>query len=163
MRPRVPQRSAPPPTPVVRQSGCGLLMVRLGRAASVRLAAALEALDMRPHEFAVLHQLAQAGPSSQQRLGETLRVHPSNLVAILDGLEAEGLVVRPRDPSDRRRHLVEVTPSGRRRLARAERATHDVERELLEPLDERERRALASQLARLAAHACRVRGSGQSC
>jgi DNA-binding MarR family transcriptional regulator len=152
--------SSPPVTrPRVDGSpDCGLLIMRLGRAAAVRMADALDGLDMRPHEFAVLHRLAEAGPVSQQQLGAALRVHPSNLVALIEGLEGDGLVVRPRDPADRRRYLLELTPRGRRRLARAEEATEAVERELLSPLSEREARVLHSYLTRLAGHVCAVRG-----
>ena len=50
---------------------------------------------MRTHEFAVLHHLHQAGPLSQQELGGALRINPSNLVGLLDELEADGLD-RPR-------------------------------------------------------------------
>jgi DNA-binding MarR family transcriptional regulator len=143
--------------------GCGLLILRLGRASAVRLGAALSALEMRPHEFAVLNGLAESGPLSQGRLGETLRVHPSNLVALIDGLEADGLVVRGRDPGDRRRHLLELTPAGRRRLAVARRAAEDAEHELLEPLSETERRQLRDYLGRLTAHACRRGGNAGPC
>ena len=55
-------------------------------------------MEMRTHEFAVLNHLAEAGPISQQELGQALRINPSNLVGLLDLLEADGLLVRARDP-----------------------------------------------------------------
>jgi DNA-binding MarR family transcriptional regulator len=161
-----PARAPSPPTASAEAAseegsgGCGLLILRLGRASAVRLGSALSALDMRPHEFAVLNVLAEAGAMSQGRLGEMLRVHSSNLVALIDGLEAEGLLVRGRDPTDRRRHLVELTSAGRRRLEAARGAAEQVEHELLAPLSEPERRRLHAYLSRLAAHACR-RGGGK--
>ncbi|HEV2771781.1 MAG TPA: MarR family transcriptional regulator [Thermoleophilaceae bacterium] len=140
---------------------CHLLMLRLGRAAAVRLGAALGELGMHPHEFAVLHALSEAGPVSQGRLGEELRVHASNLVAVIDGLEAEELVVRRRDPVDRRRYLVGLTARGRRRLEQARHAAEQVEEDLLAPLGEAERRRLHSYLTRVAANACAAgRGKG---
>jgi DNA-binding MarR family transcriptional regulator len=143
---------------------CHLLILRLGRASAVRLGAALGELAMHPHEFAVLHALSEAGPISQGRLGETLRVHASNLVAVIDGLEADELVLRRRDPVDRRRYLVELTARGRRRLEQARHAAEQAEADLLAPLDEAERLSLHWYLTRIAAHACAVgRGKGRSC
>jgi DNA-binding MarR family transcriptional regulator len=145
------------------ESDCCLLMTRLGRASAVRLAASLAALEMHPHEFAVLKGLQEAGPMPQGRLGEALRVHPSNLVAVVDALEADGCVIRRRDPVDRRRYLLELTPSGRRRLEAAESATAQVESDLLAPLAEDERRRLRAYLKRVAAHACAPRAAKGGC
>ena len=142
------------------EPACGLLILRLARASGRRLTDALEGLGMRGHEFAVLHHLAESGPLSQQQLGEALRIHPSNLVGLLDALEADGLIVRPRDPADRRRHLVELTEAGQRRLQSAKRAALEAERDLLEPLSARERTALQSYLRRLASHSCGTRACG---
>jgi DNA-binding MarR family transcriptional regulator len=145
-------------------AGSALLIFRLARATGYRLAEALAALDMRTHEFAVLHHLQQAGPLSQQELGSALRINPSNLVGLLDALEGDGLVVRPRDPADRRRHVVELTAEGRRRLAKAKRAVATAERDLLAPLTEVERVQLNGVLERLASHTCAVTGGrGRAC
>jgi DNA-binding MarR family transcriptional regulator len=139
-------------------AGSAVLILRLARATSYRLAEALAALDMRNHEFAVLYHLHQAGPLSQQELGGALRINPSNLVGLLDALEADRLIIRPRDPSDRRRHLVELTPVGRQRLSEAKRAVEAAERDLLAPLTEVERARLIGVLERLATHTCGGRG-----
>jgi DNA-binding MarR family transcriptional regulator len=147
--------SAPTTT---QEAACGLLILRLARASGRRLAASLESLGMSGHEFAALHLLSDSGPLSQQQLSEGLRIHPSNLVGLLDALEAEGLVARTRDPADRRRHLVGLTPGGVRRLAQAQRAAIEAERELLAPLSAEERVELQSYLGRLAAHSCGMKG-----
>jgi DNA-binding MarR family transcriptional regulator len=145
-------------------SGCALLLFRLARATGYRVGEALTALDMRTHEFAVLHHLRQAGPLSQQELGAALRINPSNLVGLLDALQGDGLVVRPRDPVDRRRHLVDLTAAGRRRLVQAKRAVEATEQELLAPLTGPERAQLQIFLERLASRACAVKGGrGRAC
>jgi DNA-binding MarR family transcriptional regulator len=145
-------------------AGYAVLILRLARATGYRLAEALAALDMRNHEFAVLHHLQQAGPLSQQDLGSALRINPSNLVGLLDALEGDGLVVRPRDPADRRRHLVGLTTVGKRRLAEAKRAVAVAEQDLLAPLTEGERVQLKGVLERLARHTCAVTGGrGRAC
>jgi DNA-binding MarR family transcriptional regulator len=138
------------------EAACGLLLLRLARAAGKRLAGALEGLGMSGQELAVLQLLAEIGPVSQQQLSEGLRIHPSNLVGVLDALEEEGLLGRARDPADRRRHLVGLTPRGLKRLSQAQAAARAAERELLAPLAAEERAELHSFLRRLAAHSCRV-------
>jgi MarR family transcriptional regulator, lower aerobic nicotinate degradation pathway regulator len=142
--------TAPP-----REQRLVLLMVRLARMAGYRLTEALAAMEMRTHEFAVLNQLSESGPLSQQELGRALRINPSNLVGLLDLLEGDGLLVRVRDPHDRRRHLVTITPLGKRRLIGAWEAAEAAESDLLSPLSEQEREQLRSMLERLVGHACR--------
>jgi MarR family transcriptional regulator, lower aerobic nicotinate degradation pathway regulator len=145
-------------------TGSALLIFRLARATGYRLAEALAALDMRTHDFAVLHHLQQAGPLSQQELGSALRINPSNLVGLLDALEGDRLIVRPRDPADRRRHIVELTAEGHRRLAEAKRAVAAAEHDLLAPLTEGERVQLNDFLERLAGHTCAATGGrGRAC
>lgn len=66
---------------------------------------------------------------SQQDLADRLGVNRTMMVKLVDRLEADGLVVRRRNPDDRRSYLLEVTPLAQRertelmpQLARAERA-----------------------------------------
>jgi DNA-binding MarR family transcriptional regulator len=131
-----------------------MLIFRLARSTGYQLGRALESLGMRTHEFAVLHHLHYAGPLSQQELGGALRINPSNLVGLLDDLEADGLIVRPRDPTDRRRHLVGLTSSGETRLVQAKRAVAQAEHDFLSPLSGDEREQLYALLERLAGHSC---------
>ena len=135
-------------------TGTVLLLARLARTAGYRLGEALAAMQMRTHEFPVLNHLAETGPVSQQELGLALRINPSNLVGLLDLLEADGLLVRVRDRADRRRHLVELTAAGRRRLARAWHAAEATEQDLLSPLSRAEREQLHASLERLVGHSC---------
>jgi DNA-binding MarR family transcriptional regulator len=46
---------------------------------------------------------------------------------LLNALESSNLVVRRRDATDRRQHIVVLTPAGRKALERAERALESVE------------------------------------
>lgn len=143
---------------------CGVLFARIARVSQRRLASALEPLHLRPHDFAVLRHIALGGELSQQDLCRVLRIDPSNLVGLLDGLEAEGLIRRSRDPSDRRRHLIGLTAEGSRRLEQAGSVVIEVEHELLAPLAASERRQLEALLDRLATHACGSgRGPGRRC
>lgn len=139
------------------KESCGILFFRLSRASGEGLGGALAEIGMRAPEFAVLHQLDAAGPMSQQALGQALRIHPSNLVAMVDDLERAGLLIRPRDPADRRRYLLELTDRGRLRLEQARNATLEAELELLAPLSPPEREQLRGLLARIAGHSCAPR------
>ncbi len=110
------------------RSSPGLLLALLGHYAMRRLRDAHTAHDLTPRQFQVLALLHDHGAIGQRELGPTMGVDPSILVTLLNPLEAAGLVSRQRDLADRRRHVVTLTPSGRRRLdnaARAQRATED--------------------------------------
>ena len=72
----------------------------------------------------------------------------NNVVLLLNELEEEGHVTRLRDPHDRRRHLVELTETGRHALAEAERAQEGIEDEVLQALDPSERATLWQLLTR---------------
>jgi MarR family transcriptional regulator, lower aerobic nicotinate degradation pathway regulator len=140
-----------------------MLVFRLARVTGFRLSRALAALELRTNEFAVLHHLQEAGSLSQQQLGAALGIDPSNLVGLLDALEADGLIVRSRDPGDRRRHLVAVTAAGHKRLAQARRAVAESEQNLLAPLDASERAQLHGLLKRMAGHCCTPTGGQGRC
>ncbi len=138
---------------------CGLLLSRLARAANSALAGALERIGLRAIHFAILHRLAEGGPSSQADLAGPLRLQPSNLVRVLDELEDAGLIARERDPEDRRRQTVVLSAKGAAALRKAETAAERVEAELLAALTPAEQAELGRLLGRVAAHAC-ARGCG---
>jgi DNA-binding MarR family transcriptional regulator len=76
-------------------------------------------------------------------------VDPSILVTLLNPLEEDGLLTRRRDPADRRRHIVAITPKGETTLRGAERAHDAAEEELLSALDADQRAQLQELLLEL--------------
>jgi DNA-binding MarR family transcriptional regulator len=72
------------------------------------------------------------------------------LVGLLDELEERDLVERKRDPNDRRRHLVRLTPEGKKTLKRLRGIAAQVDDDFFAPLDAEERAALHDLLHRLA-------------
>jgi DNA-binding MarR family transcriptional regulator len=88
-------------------------------------------------ELAVLTVLAADDPLSQQEAGERLGVDRTTMVALVDDLEAKGLVERHRSPQDRRKNIVQLTDAGERCLAGAGRARDEVESEYLAPLGDK--------------------------
>jgi DNA-binding MarR family transcriptional regulator len=87
---------------------------------------------------------------SQQAFADRVGVDPTKLVGLLNGLEGQHLVVRRRDPVDRRRHIVENSRAGEARVDAALAAAAAVEDELLAALDD-EQRAQLQELLVLAA------------
>jgi DNA-binding MarR family transcriptional regulator len=71
-----------------------------------------------------------------------LQIDSTNLVGLLNELEADKLIERRRSSEDRRRHIVELTAAGAKRLAKAEFALAAVEDEVLGRLDDDQRETL---------------------
>jgi DNA-binding MarR family transcriptional regulator len=78
----------------------------------------------------------------QQELAEALCMDANNVVLLLNELEELGYVSRKRDPSDRRRHLVDLTPAGAKALSDAEHRQESIEDDVLKALDDEERATL---------------------
>lgn len=111
----------------------------------------LDPLGITGHELGVLLFLDAREPESQQQVAGRLGVDRTTMVALIDGLEEKGLVVRRPDPADRRRNVVELTSEGRTTLADAIKASDRAERQLLSELDDAEAAQLRSLLRRIAA------------
>ena len=106
----------------------------------------------RPGCIGVLRVVAAREPVSQREVSEALLLDPSDLVTLVDILEAAGLVERRRDPADRRRYALEVTPRGQLAVVRLREINRETNEELLAPLDERERAQLAELIGRVVRH-----------
>jgi DNA-binding MarR family transcriptional regulator len=111
---------------------------------------ALDPLGLRPLHLVALTLLRDHGSATQQALAEALRIDASNLVGLLNDLERKHLLLRQRDPDDRRRHIVEISRAGRSTLERAERKLAAVQDDVLGALSEQERDALHGLLLRAA-------------
>src|SRR2546428_10313528 len=75
----------------------------------------------------LLRHAVEEGALSQRLLASRMAIEGPTLVRHLDRLEAEGLVERRRDPTDRRVVRVVVTRAGRARHARLTRVADQVE------------------------------------
>jgi DNA-binding MarR family transcriptional regulator len=109
-----------------------------------------EVLGMSLKEYAALATLRDHDRVTQQMLCESIHLDPNNCVLLLNALEAGGLAERRRDPADRRRHHVDITPAGRQALVKAERALESVEEQVLAGLTPDERETLHDLLLRAA-------------
>ena len=107
-----------------------------------------ELLGMQLRHLGTLSYLREFDCSPQGQLAEAFCMDANNVVLLLNELEQLGYVTRLRDPSDRRRHLVQLTAAGATALARAERAQSAMEDQVLEALEPAERAKLQELLSR---------------
>src|SRR5262245_21192717 len=68
------------------------------------------ASGVKPPTYGVLSVVKQRGPVSQREVCDALGVHASDMVEIVDLVERQGWVERRRDPTDRRRYQLTITP-----------------------------------------------------
>src|ERR1700689_4847876 len=129
-----------------QNAGSMVLLTRLAKVVYRR--SSEELLGMRLRHFVTLSYLRDHGRVPQQSMCEMLSMDANNLVLLLNDLEDAGHVRRWRDPDDRRRHIVELTPEGRAALGRAEHAQESIEEDVLATLSPAERATLHDLLRR---------------
>jgi MarR family transcriptional regulator, lower aerobic nicotinate degradation pathway regulator len=139
--PRLPEELVASPT---------FLLKRLGFNAKERSMKAYEQTGLHPYHHGILTVLGERSLDTQGAIADALGYDRGQLVGLLDELEERGLVERRRDPNDRRRHIVRITPDGEKTLRRLRALSKQIEDEFLSPLDDEERANLHALLYRLA-------------
>ena len=137
-----------PPRELV--SSPSFLLKRLGFAVKERVSDAFEDAGASAYHYAVLAVLEEGDRETQATIADALGYDRSYLVGLLDELEERGLIERRRDPADRRRHIVRVTPAGKKSLARLRALQGRVDDEFFAPLSTDERATLHALLHKLA-------------
>lgn len=94
----------------------------------------------------VLEQLADGPVASVNALAARTHTRQATVSVVLTRLEARGLIRRDRDPRDRRRATVTLTPAGRRLLRRSEVPVQSHLITALSSMPQREVRTLAEAL-----------------
>lgn len=128
----------------------GFMLSSLGHAVAATFSARLAPLALEPREFALMRCLATREGASQQAIGEQLGIPPSRMVALVDALEARGLLERRPSPNDRRAHALHQTADGKRLLAKAISVAAGLEAELTSELDPVQRDRLLELLDHVA-------------
>ena len=123
-----------------------VVLARLAKQVMRRSSPELMGMDLRL--LMALSYLGDHDGAPQQELVDALCMDAKNVVLLLNELEDLNYVTRRRDPSDRRRHLVELTAGGRRALEGAEQAQEQIEDDVLGALDAQERATLWRLLTR---------------
>jgi len=133
----------------VKKDGAGFvsLLTQIYKALNRRTGE--ELLGMRFKPYMTLGYIRDHPGATQQELESALFMDANSVVLILNELEAARFSMRRRDPNDRRRHLVEITESGRKALERADKAREGLEDEILGDLSVDERTTLRRLLERV--------------
>ncbi len=105
-------------------------------------------LDMQLRHLVALSFLRDHEACPQQELADAFCMDANNVVLLLNELEQATFASRQRDPLDRRRHVVQLTPAGNAALDRAEKDLESVEDEVLSALGPEERKVLWELLTR---------------
>jgi DNA-binding MarR family transcriptional regulator len=122
------------------------LLYRAAASSTAMADAALKQLGLTARQVGILTLVVERHPMTQRQLGETLGVDRTTMVALLDDLEAKGLVERQRDTRDRRAFLIQPTAKGVEEQGRAVQELDEMASAFLHPLSEAQRRQLADLL-----------------
>lgn len=112
-------------------SGAGYLVRDAHKAFSRSLASEISRYDISFKHYYYLLALYEEDRCTQVELSERVGMNRATVTSVLDTMEAQGLVKRVRDPEDRRKINVVLTPKGAR-----------LRRPLLESVGEVQRTAL---------------------
>jgi DNA-binding MarR family transcriptional regulator len=100
-------------------------------------------------QLRLLERLHCQGPRMMRELADDLGLTPRNMTALVDTLEAQGLVQRVAHASDRRVTMVESTPAGASTAERTLQPKLAIVGELFDDLGPEDRDRLAALLATL--------------
>lgn len=137
----------PKPRPTVTPIG-----IRLGAVAKQVERAFDQALTdaggSRPR-WLVLMALKNDPVANQRQLAETIGIEGATLTHHLNGMEADGLLTRRRDPTNRRVHVVELTDAGEAAFLRMVEVVQAFDERLRDGFTDAELAKLSRSLERL--------------
>ncbi len=111
--------------------------------------ARMKKYDLRAVDFSVI-TLINANPNlTQRRLAEAVNVSPPNMATLLDRLEERGILVRQRNPLDKRSQTLVLTTEGAKLCAKAEKTVSELEAEATGMLSDAERAQLLQLLQKI--------------
>ncbi|HUQ20448.1 MAG TPA: MarR family transcriptional regulator [Gemmatimonadaceae bacterium] len=115
-----------------------------------RIEGALGKVGLSMAKHGALRELAAAGePLTLSQLATRLSCVRSNMTQLVDRLEADGLVKRLDDPTDRRSIRAELTGLGKEKYVAGNKAVKRVQGEFAASLTTKERTALEAALGAL--------------
>lgn len=134
----------------------GIELARVAKAVGRAFDEALGAVGGSSPTWQILLTLKLKPTANQREIAAAVGIQGATLTHHLDAMEADGLLTRRRDPSNRRVHLVELTPDGEAAFRRMRRAAMTFDRQLRTGLADHDVEALRRILGVLAG---RVAGS----
>jgi len=148
----LPEVKRPAAIPEELRACTAFLLARVGTGIKAHAIEEFEREGFSMYQFSVLAVLSEGAKETQATIADALTLDRSQLVRVLDELEQAGLIERRRDQSDRRRHMVSLTPAGRKRLVKMRTIVTRIEDTFLAPLDAEARAALHDALLQIASN-----------
>ncbi len=144
---QTPAAAGEPPAPPLG-ANLAWLLSQASHAMSTEMTAAFESLGFPARGYCVL-SAALTGEYTQKELATMVGLDKTTMVATIDELEQAGLARRRPSATDRRAHLIEVTKAGAKAVAKGERASERVQKNVLASLPAGQRDALMDALSGL--------------
>ena len=113
---------------------------------------AFTAGDARGYHFRLLATLVEFGPASQASLGRRTGIDRSDVVAAINELSTAGHVERSPDPTDARRNIITLTPTGHTQYQTLLALVTEAQTTLFAPLTPTERTTLTRLLTKVLDH-----------
>jgi DNA-binding MarR family transcriptional regulator len=123
------------------------MFVPLARTLVAREEPALRAHAISMWGYVVLTALAEQPVRTQAALAQAIGADKSRIIGVLDHLQERGLIRRQPDASDRRVHLLSLTPAGERLRGSVQAAIRGGEEDVLAALPAADRDAFLRSLA----------------
>lgn len=120
--------------PLVLSQSLSVLLNRAAQQSRDQFNRCLQSLHLTSKSFAVLSVLYEGAMCSQIDLGKGLCIDRTTMVSVIDELEQQHFVERTRHPTDRRQHLIVLTPQGKDIYQQALQAAERFEDAYLAPL-----------------------------
>lgn len=125
------------------------MIVPLGRALAAAEQPVLRAHGISMWAYAVLCALDERPVRTQSALAQAIGADKTRIIGVLDGLQERDLIRRRPDPTDRRAHLLSLTPEGRRLRDAVRAGIREREERVLARLPDDDRRAFLRVLRSL--------------
>lgn len=132
-----------------RQRNFGFLLKEVSRRYVNRFEVRAAEIPLNLAQAKALVRLEKNEGVSQARLAELAEVDPMTMVRILDRMEAEGLLERRPDPSDRRARCLYLTAKAKPILGEIWRLSDEIRAEIFAGVSQAERERFMSVLQRL--------------
>ena len=140
----------------------GWALVQASRLHRSRTGDKLSELGLFAGQEQVLQALGNSGPMTMGELAAILRVRPPTASKTVSRLSALKLVERHTEPGDARVVRVKLTKEGKRRAAAIDSLWNEVEGELLQGFDNKDRKRLRKLLRRAAKNLAGLTGADQT-
>jgi len=105
--------------------------------------------DLTPTQWAALAKLREQGTCSQNLLGRHIAMDAATVKGVVQRLIRRGYVETDPDPTDARRVVLKLSPSGETAYERITETAHRITQETLSPLTPAERDTLVALLKKI--------------